>query len=321
MVFGLKFLVILIAIILGVALSIHFVPSEGRGKGPQMTVRPWGIGAGFVVFLLAIFLVLSVGQIEAGNLGVVLNLGAVTGEVKRPGPYVITPFTASIEIMDTQTHAYEANASAASNDLQDVNTTVTLNYSLNAERAAEIYQNLRRDYVERVMKPAVQESVKATTALFNAEALITERAKVKAAIQENLTQRLATYGILVQAVSITDFKFSPVFAQAVEAKVAAAQRALEAENKLKQIEVEARQAKQAAEGRASAAIAEASGQATAILTVAEAQARANKLVNETLTDAVIRYQLVQKLGPDLKVIVLPAGQSFILGPDVLGGKP
>ncbi len=321
MVFGLKFLVVLVAIILLAALSIRFTPSDARSKGPQVALRPWGLGVGFVLFLFAIFMVMSVGQIEAGNVGVVLNLGAVTGEVKRPGPYLITPFTASVEVMDVQTHAYEASASAGSKDLQDVSSTVTLNYALNPERAPEVYQNLRRDYVERVMKPAVQESVKAITALFNAEELITERAKVKAAIQANLTERLATYDILVQTLSITDFKFSPVFAQAVEAKVAAAQRALEAENKLRQIEVEARQAKQTAEGRASAAIAEANGQAAAILTVAEAQAKANKLVNETLTDAVIRYQLVQKLGPDIKVIVLPAGQNFILGPDVLGGKP
>lgn len=321
MVFGPQFLVVLVAIVLWVVLSTRFYRSEGPQGTLQFVLRPWGVGVGFVVFLFAIFLVLSVGQIQAGNVGVVLNLGAVTGEVKGPGAYVITPFISSIEVMDVQTHAYEASANAGSKDLQDVSSTVTLNYALNPQRAPEIYQNLRRDFVERVMKPAVQESVKATTALFNAEELITERAKVKAAIQANLTERLATYDILVQTLSITDFKFSPVFAQAVEAKVAAAQRALEAENKLRQIEVEARQAKQTAEGRASAAIAEANGQAAAILTVAEAQAKANKLVSETLTDPIIRYELVQKLAPDVKVLILPSGQNFILGPEILGVKP
>ena len=33
------------------------------------------------------------------------------------------------------------------------------------------------------------------------------------------------------------------------------------------------------------------------------------------------HELVQKLGPEIKVMILPGGQSFILGADVLGGKP
>ncbi|MFY9458112.1 MAG: hypothetical protein WAP23_04310, partial [Candidatus Spechtbacterales bacterium] len=107
--------------------------------------------------------------------------------------------------------------------------------------------------------------------------------------------------------------------------------ALTAENDLRRIEVEARQAKQSAEGRAFANVAEAEGQkraavlraegeAQALLTVAKAQAQANETVNKTLTDNVIRYSLVQKLGDDIKVVVLPSGQQFILGPEVLGGK-
>ena len=55
-----------------------------------------------------------------------------------------------------------------------------------------------------------------------------------------------------------------IFAQAIESKVEAEQRALQAENDLKRIEVEARQFEAQSIGIAQANIAEASGEAEAI---------------------------------------------------------
>src|SRR5690606_6067099 len=125
------------------------------------------------------------------------------------------------------------------------------------------------------------------------------------------------YGIIVEAVNITNFEFSQAFTQSIEAKVVAVQRALEAENRLRQIEIEARQREAQAKGEANAKIAEAEGQAQAILTVAEAQAEANKLINDSITDELVRYNLVDRLSPGISTIVLPSGQDFILGPEVL----
>ena len=48
----------------------------------------------------------------------------------------------------------------------------------------------------------------------------------------------------VEALSITEFQFSEQFRRAVEAKVEAGQRALQATNDLRRIEIEAQQQKQ-----------------------------------------------------------------------------
>jgi len=282
----------------------------------------------FILFVVALTSTVSIGQVEAGERGVVLKWGAVTGETKGEGIYFVTPFAQRVHTMSVQTEAYEAAASAASKDLQDVQTVVTLNFSLDPGRVNETYQELRDDYVVRIIKPGVQEAVKAVTAKYDAEQLIAERPAVKEAIQTVLTTRLGQHGMIIDTVNITDFQFSSSFTASIEAKVVADQRAKEAENKLKQIEVEARQAKQYAEGQAKAlieqaegdkqaAITRAQGEAKAILEVATAQAEANNMLNVTITDILNEYNLVNNLSPGINTIILPSGSEFILGPEVL----
>ena len=56
-------------------------------------------------------------------------------------------------------------------------------------------------------------------------------------------QRLASFNVDVEALSITEFQFSEQFRRAVEAKVEA-DEALQATNDLRRIEIEAQQQKQ-----------------------------------------------------------------------------
>lgn len=283
---------------------------------------------GALLFVLAIGSCASIGQIGAGHRGVVLQFGAVTERTLPEGLYFITPFAQSVEKMNVQTQAFTTPVAAASKDLQDVNTEVTLNYRLNPALVNTIYQSLRREYEPRIVMPSIQESVKAVTAQFDAEELITRRPAVKLAIEDALRGRLGSQGIELITLSITNFQFSETFSASIEAKQVAAQRALEATNRLRQIEVEAQQAKASAEGRKEAAIQEAEGarqaailraegEAQAIQLTAEAQAEANRRLNETLTRQVIEYSLVQQLAPGIQTIVLPSGQEFILGEGVL----
>jgi hypothetical protein len=61
---------------------------------------------------------------------------------------------------------YQADATAASNDLQEVQTIIALNYHLSPSRANLIYQQLGADYAARIIAPTMQESVKASVAKF-----------------------------------------------------------------------------------------------------------------------------------------------------------
>ncbi|MSP78890.1 MAG: prohibitin family protein [Dehalococcoidia bacterium] len=315
--------------LIGVIIAGALILKSGK-NGPE--IRQEMIIPGVLIFLLLSALGFTFGQVTSGEVGVVTSFGRVTGDIKTPGAYLLMPFVNTVELMDVQTHAYEAEASAASQDLQIVQTKVTVNYQVSPAQAAQVFTNLRRDYGPRVIVPSVQETVKAVTAKFNAEQLVTERQTVKDQIEATLKQKLQPYGIVSENVSITDFQFSKDFSAAIESKVAAAQSALQAENKLRQVHVEAQQAKAHAEGQRDAAIAmaegskraailNAEGQAEATLTLAKAQSDANRLLTASVTDTLIRYNMINKLAADLKVIVLPPGSNFLLSDQLLGTAP
>jgi regulator of protease activity HflC (stomatin/prohibitin superfamily) len=324
----LKVIIFVIALAVAGGLVARFGKDDyGR---PTVILRNWMfMVAGLVVFLLGIGMLMAVGEVPAGTRGVVLRFGAVTDKTLGEGLYFVTPMVNTVELMSVQVDAYDAEANAASKDLQDVSTVVTLNYFLDENQVNRIYQTLRKDYLTRIARPAVQEAVKSATAIYDADELITKRPEVKQTITIALEERLAEHGILVDTVAITDFTFSSIFSQAIEDKVRAEQKALEAENRLREIEVEAQQVETAAVGQANALIAQAEGdkqaaitraegEAAAIRTVAEAQAEANAEINASLTPLLNQYLVAKELGDDIKVMILPAGQDFIIGESLLG---
>src|SRR3990172_12177619 len=134
-----------------------------------------------VVALIAglILLAGTIGTVGAGQRGVLLRFGAVTGEVKEEGLYFKVPFAEQVVLMSTQIQKYSAPAGSSSKDLQVVTTEVTLNYQLNAASVGEIYRTMRLDYQDRVIQPFIQEAINSTTANFDAEQLITRRPQVK----------------------------------------------------------------------------------------------------------------------------------------------
>ncbi|MFH1738502.1 MAG: prohibitin family protein, partial [bacterium] len=212
--------------------------------------------------------------IPAGHRGVVIRFGAVTGTILEEGLRTKLPFLDSVVVMSVQTQKYETGAAAASLDLQDVKTTIALNWHLDPGMAAEVYRTLGVDFINRLAAPAVQETIKQITARYNAEDLILKREDVKSAITESLSNRLLQRGIITETVSITEFQFSSTFVAAIEAKVAAEQAVREARNKLERVKVEAEQREAEAEGEAAARIAKANGEAEYIRVVTDAQVAA-----------------------------------------------
>jgi regulator of protease activity HflC (stomatin/prohibitin superfamily) len=199
------------------------------------------LATGVVAFIMAVVLLSGVGFVPSGYRGIVLRFGAVTGRTLEPGIYLLTPVAESVEFMDVQIHADSTKATAASHDLQNVTTEVTVNYAVLPDRAGQVYTDLRQDYVVRIVTPAIQEAVKSTTAQFTAENLIVKRAEVREGIERYLGERLGRHGIRVDTVSITEFAFSDTFNHAIEAKVTAVQQALQAENDLRKVKTVAEQ--------------------------------------------------------------------------------
>lgn len=210
------------------------------------------VGYGVLVLIVLLVLFGSIGTVGAGERGVLLRFGATTGRVLQPGLYFKLPLVESVEKIDVQTQVENVDATAASADLQTVTTQVGLNYSVNSDSVVALYQNIGEDYKAKIIDPAIQDSVKAATASFTAEELITKREDVKDNIIAVLKTKLTSQDINVVALNITNFKFSDSFEQAIEAKVTAEQNALAAKNKLDQVKYEAEQTVETAKGQAEA---------------------------------------------------------------------
>lgn len=203
----------------------------------------------FLVVLILVFG--SFGTVSAGNVGVKTRFSKVLGTV-QPGLYFKLPFIDHVISMDVQTQKDQTDATAASNDLQNVTASVAINYHVERGDAATIFSQLGSDYTDRVISPAIQESIKAITANYTAEQLVTQREEVREKILALLTQKLQIYGVQTDSLNIVNFSFSPQFNAAIEAKVTAQQNALAAQNKLQQVQFEAQQTVATAKAQAEA---------------------------------------------------------------------
>ncbi|HXX98035.1 MAG TPA: prohibitin family protein [Candidatus Bathyarchaeia archaeon] len=239
--------------------------SPGYSAGPRPSSNKLIIVAGVITFLVIIIVMFeSVVVVEAGHRGVVLYVGAVENRVLGEGIHFIIPFAEQVVQMEVRTLKYVANATAASNDLQEVQSTIALNYHISPSQANIIYQQLGADYADRIIAPTIQESVKASVAKFNAEELITKRATAKAVIAQTIANTLSARNIIVETVFITDFKFSPAFASQVESKVVAFQKYLTEQNNLLAVKVIANQTVVQAQATARSNVAKANGESQAI---------------------------------------------------------
>jgi prohibitin 2 len=226
--------------------------------------------AGIVTFIIiVIVLSQSTVVVQAGHRGVVVYLGAVENKVLGEGVHFIIPFAEQVIQLEVRTLKFQADASAASNDLQEVATVIALNYHIDPSKANIIYQQLGADYTNRIIAPTIQESVKASVAKFNAEELITKRETAKAVIAQAIRNTLSARNILVETVFITDFKFSEAFASQIEQKVVAFQKFLTEQNNLRAVQVVANQTVVQAQAQARSNVARAEGESQAIKIITE----------------------------------------------------
>ena len=235
----------------------------------------------------------SMYTIGAGQRGVLLTWGNPSSLPISQGFHWKIPVAQTVIKVDVQTQKYEADASAASSDLQVVSTKIAVNYHLPADSVVDLYTKIGMDYESKVIQPAVQETVKASTAQFSAEELITQREMVKVKIDEALKARLLSQGIYMETTSITNFDFSQQFNNAIEAKVTAEQNALTAKNVLAQRQYEAMQAVAQANGTAQSVLLQAEATAAARLVIAQAEAKALELQKEQAAPNVLELRTIE----------------------------
>lgn len=247
------------------------------------------IAAAIVVVVLVVVALNSFTTVKAGHSGVITTFGKVSDTVLGEGLHLKIPFVQEIVLIDNRVQKAEVACSAASKDLQTVSSTIAVNYKVLNSYSASVYKNIGMDYQEVIITPAIQECVKAVTAKFTAEELITNRQAIGDQMMELLKGKITDYGIDIQIFNITAFDFTAEYNQAIEAKQTAQQNALKAEQDLQRIKVEAQQTIEAA----------------------QAEAEAYRLKSEQITPEIILMSYIEKWDGKLPTVASGDGSMML----------
>jgi regulator of protease activity HflC (stomatin/prohibitin superfamily) len=248
------------------------------------------IVVGIIIAIVAVVLLSQcIAIVDSGHSGVVLTFQSVQGTVLTEGLHFKIPFAQTVVQVDNRVQKAEATCSSASKDLQTISSVIAVNYKVLNDNSASVYKNIGRNYVDVIITPAIQECVKAVTARYTAEELITKRQQVSEEMREELITKISSYGFEIQVFNIISFDFSAEYNAAIEAKQTAQQNALKAEQDLQRVRVEAEQT----------------------VARAEAEAEAYKLKSQEITSEILMMNYIEKWDGKLPVMVSGDGQVMM----------
>jgi len=258
------------------------------------------IGASVLGFFLLVVLFNSCERVDAGHVGVKVNLygdnKGVDDVVAVTGMVFYNPITTRIYEFPTfiQHKEYKGENSfiVNSKDGSEFNVSPIMNYSVQREKVPAIFSKYRRpleDIEEGFLKTAVYDAFRLATNKYTADELISNRAVFEVEVRRLLDGQLLKEGFVINQFT-SNLIYPETFKKSIEAKNNAVQAALRAENEVK-----------TAEAQAKIKVATAEGNAQALLTSAKAEAEANRMKQQTLTPLLIQLEYVNKWDGKLPV--------------------
>jgi Membrane protease subunits, stomatin/prohibitin homologs len=274
---------------------------------------------GAIIFVVIIVVIMMAFRtVNTGTVGLLTTFGQVQEKTLDPGMHLVNPISDDIIPMSIQIQKEQQKASAASSDLQDVASTVVVNYHIEQQNAVEIFRTIGLAFPDKIIDPKISEIVKSVSAKYKAAQLITEREKVRSQIQTQLSEVLKPYNLLVDGVSITNFEFSPQFTKSIEQTVVAQQELITQQNQLAKVKVDAQQRIAVANATKTANILQAEGTANATVINANGEAQAIELVNNQIKNSphYVDYFKIKTWNGKLPVVASNGGNIITLPQDL-----
>ena len=257
-------------------------------------------GLGVIALFVLLFLFKSCERIDAGHVGVKVNLygdnKGVADVTEVTGMVFYNPITHNIYEFPTFIQHKEYTGDNAfivnSKDGSEFHISPIINYSVQREKVPYIFAKYRRtleSIEDGFLKTNIYDAFRMTANAYTAEELISNRQLFENKVRATLDSTLLKEGFIINQLT-SNLVYPETFKQAIEAKNNAVQSALTAENKVKQAEAEAK-----------IKVATAEGNAQAMLTSAKAEAEANRMKQVTLTPLLLQLEYINKWDGKLPV--------------------
>ena len=256
----------------------------------------------FVALILGLIVIpKSITIIPAGHVGLKDFFGNVSDRTLSAGLHIINPLL-RIHKFSIRTQEVTEQANVPSKEGLSVHLDVSLLFSLNPNKAAQVYKTIGPDYIRIVAVPQLRSIIRGVTAGYEAKALYTsEREAIANEMLTHLQPALLERGITVEKVLLRSATLPPILSTAIEKK-------LEAEQQSEQMKFVLNKETQEAERKR----VEAKG-------IADFQL----IVTAGLTDSYLRWKGIEatsKLADsqNSKVVVIGSGKDGL--PIILGGQ-
>lgn len=245
---------------------------------------------------IVLLVVSSFTSVPTGYTGIVTTFGRVEDVTFEAGFHIKAPWQ-SVVTMDNREQRVKFNFEAFSSDIQQVQVSGSINFSIDKKTAMTLYRNVGTGYADTLISPRLYEDTKSVFSRYTAESLVENRTLLSGEILGMMKSDLNNYGLNIISVAIENIDFTDAFTDAVEAKQVATQTFQRAQTEEQQKTMEAQQAaerqKIAAQAQADVQKIQADAEAYAITAKAEAQAQANAQIAQSLTRELIDYVQAQ----------------------------
>lgn len=272
------------------------------------------------ILLTVIFLIISVvAIIPTGYTGIKTTFGKVDTNTLDAGISFKMPWQ-NVVTMDNREQRTSFSLQAFSKDIQQVDIQGSINLNIDKTTAMNLYKDVGVGYADILVAPRVQEDVKIVIANYTAENLIENRQRASDEIYDLLKGELSEKGINVISFAIENIDFTDAFESAVEAKQVATQEKQKAQTEQERQTMEMKQKAERDRIQAQAAAdvqkIDAEAKAYAIKIQADAEAEANKKIAETLSEPLIKYNMIHQWNGKLP-IVSGGGMNIIDIPELM----
>ena len=294
----------MIQILIGLVILLIFVACAAWAvqsfRKQNKAGKTFSLVAMLVCLLAFAVLPFSIHTVDTGEVAVVKHLGEAR-EIRTAGTHFDFWVTEKYQKYDAKVQNIDISTAAYSSDAQTMTIQMTMQYQIMGDKVMDIakqYGSL--EVLQNRIQAIAIEKAKATLSSHKAMDIISDRAAMSPAVEDAIRNAIGDgYFVNVVAVVLTNIDFSDAFEQAVEEKMIAEQLQLKAEyeNQTK--------------------VAQAEAEAKAKLIAAEAEAKSNELLEQSLTDKILREMYINKWDGKLPTVV--SDGEFIT--DLTGVQP